>query len=66
MSNNHDTIARDIFQERIKKGLLGPGSDIFVDIDGHENDDNVKQALKELNKAATMVNILGSFPKAVL
>jgi len=33
MSNNHDTIARDIFQERIKKGLLGPGSDIFVDID---------------------------------
>ncbi|MCD4746270.1 MAG: hypothetical protein K8R58_08220 [Bacteroidales bacterium] len=31
MSNNHDTIARDIFQERIKKGLLGPGSDIFID-----------------------------------
>jgi len=31
MSNNHDSIARDIFQERIKKGLLGPGSDIFVD-----------------------------------
>jgi len=30
MSNNHDSIARDIFQERIKKGLLGPGSDIFV------------------------------------
>ncbi len=38
----------------------------FVDIDGHENDNNVKQALKELNKAATMVNVLGSFPKAVL
>jgi hypothetical protein len=31
MSNNHDAIARNIFQERIKKGLLGPGSDIFVD-----------------------------------
>lgn len=30
MSNNHDSIARDIFQERIKKGLLGPGSDVFV------------------------------------
>jgi hypothetical protein len=30
MSNSHDSIARDIFQERIKKGLLGPGSDIFV------------------------------------
>lgn len=36
MNNNHDNIARDIFQERIKKGLLGPGSDIFVD----ENDKN--------------------------
>ena len=31
MSNNHDSIARDIFQQRIKKDLLGPGSDIFVD-----------------------------------
>lgn len=31
MSSNNDTIARDIFQERIRKGLLGPGSDIFVD-----------------------------------
>lgn len=31
MNNNHDSIARDIFQERIKKGLLGPGSDIFVE-----------------------------------
>lgn len=30
MSNSQDSIARDIFQERIKKGLLGPGSDIFV------------------------------------
>jgi hypothetical protein len=30
MSNNHDSIARDIFQTRIKNGLLGPGSDIFV------------------------------------
>ena len=30
MNNSHDSIARDIFQERIKKGLLGPGSDIFV------------------------------------
>jgi len=30
MSNNHDSIARGIFQKRIEKGLLGPGSDIFV------------------------------------
>lgn len=38
----------------------------FVDIDGHEEDANVKQALDELGKVATMVNVLGSFPKAVL
>ncbi|MBN4080110.1 prephenate dehydratase [Beggiatoa alba] len=38
----------------------------FVDIDGHENDEKVKLAITELNKAATMVNVLGSFPKAVL
>jgi len=31
MSSSHDSIARDLFQARIKKGLLGPGSDIFVD-----------------------------------
>jgi hypothetical protein len=36
MSNNHDSIARYIFQDRIKKGLLGPGSDVFVG----ENDKN--------------------------
>lgn len=38
MSNNHDTIARDIFQQRINKGLLGPGSDIFVD-EKHKNEE---------------------------
>jgi len=38
----------------------------FVDIDGHKSDNDVKLALKELDKAATMVNVLGSFPKAVL
>jgi len=38
----------------------------FVDIDGHQDDENVRLALKSLSEAATMVNILGSFPKAVL
>ena len=32
LMKNNDTIARNIFQERIRKGLLGPGSDIFVAI----------------------------------
>ena len=31
MNDNSDSIARDIFQQRIRKGLLGPGSDIFLD-----------------------------------
>lgn len=38
----------------------------FVDIDGHASDEKVKQALNELEQVATMVNVLGSFPKAVL
>jgi len=40
MSNNHDTIARNIFQERIRKGLLGPGSDVFVDNNIENNRNN--------------------------
>jgi hypothetical protein len=31
MNKSKDDLAREIFQERIKKGLLGPGSDVFVD-----------------------------------
>lgn len=30
MNNENEALARNIFQERIKKGLLGPGSDVFV------------------------------------
>jgi len=40
MSKQHDTIARNIFQERIKKGLLGPGSDVFVDNNIKDDRDN--------------------------
>ena len=41
MNNKHDAIARNIFQERIRMGLLGPGSDIFVDnnIENHRNNE---------------------------
>jgi len=38
----------------------------FVDIDGHTSDESVNKALQELEEVATMVNVLGSFPKAVL
>jgi chorismate mutase/prephenate dehydratase len=38
----------------------------FIDIDGHQNDDNVAAALQELQEHVTMMKILGSYPKAVL
>ncbi|MGD8577617.1 MAG: prephenate dehydratase [Thiohalophilus sp.] len=38
----------------------------FIDIEGHIDDDNVSQAIKELNQTASMVKVLGSYPRAVL
>jgi hypothetical protein len=38
MSKNNQDIAREIFQKRIEKGLLGPGSDIFVKVEEIENE----------------------------
>ena len=38
----------------------------FIDIEGHTDDANVANALKELEQAASMVKVLGSYPKAVL
>ena len=38
MSKENDYIARNIYQERIEKGLLGPGSDIFVE-DSEKNEE---------------------------
>jgi chorismate mutase/prephenate dehydratase len=38
----------------------------FVDVDGHREDDNLRQALEELDRVAAQVKILGSYPKAVL
>ena len=37
----------------------------FIDMLGHKNDKNVKQALKELENKAQMFKILGSYPKAI-
>ena len=36
----------------------------FVDIEGHQEDENVAQALAELRELATFVKILGSYPMA--
>ena len=38
----------------------------FVDIDGHQNDANVAEAIKELRKIAGYVKVLGSYPTAVI
>jgi len=38
----------------------------FIDIDGHRDDEIVKQAICEIEKASAMVTVLGSYPKAVL
>jgi len=38
----------------------------FIDIDGHRDDEIVRQAITEIEKASAMVTVLGSYPKAVL
>jgi chorismate mutase/prephenate dehydratase len=38
----------------------------FVDIDGHQQDANVAEAIKELRTIAGYVKVLGSYPAAVI
>jgi chorismate mutase/prephenate dehydratase len=38
----------------------------FVDIEGHQEDSRVAQALADLERAAAMYKVLGSYPRAVL
>jgi chorismate mutase/prephenate dehydratase len=38
----------------------------FVDIEGHGRDEVVAEALKELKQRASMLKLLGSYPRAVL
>jgi len=38
----------------------------FIDIDGHQDDKNVTEALNELQQQAALFKILGSYPKASL
>jgi chorismate mutase/prephenate dehydratase len=37
----------------------------FVDVEGHEKDENVAKALAEMREQATFVKVLGSYPMAV-
>ena len=36
----------------------------FVDVEGHEQDENVARALEEMRDKATFVKVLGSYPMA--
>ncbi len=38
----------------------------FLDIEGHQNDRKIKEALQELSESGINTRILGSYPKAVL
>ncbi len=38
----------------------------FIDVDGHQDDDLVQQAIVEIEASSARVKVLGSFPKAVL
>jgi chorismate mutase/prephenate dehydratase len=38
----------------------------FMDIDGHIQEDNVAKALKELEKEAELLRVLGSYPKSIV
>jgi chorismate mutase/prephenate dehydratase len=38
----------------------------FIDIDGHRDDQNVAEAIADIEKASAMVTVLGSYPRAVL
>ena len=38
----------------------------FIDIEGHQTNKNVREAISEVEKQALKLNILGSYPVAVL
>jgi chorismate mutase/prephenate dehydratase len=38
----------------------------FVDIEGHQDDANVAQALRDMGERAALLKVLGSYPRAVL
>ena len=38
----------------------------FVDIEGHIQDESVIRSLKQLEQCASMIKLLGSYPRAVL
>ena len=37
----------------------------FIDLEGHADDDNIREALAELEKRSSLFRVLGAYPKAV-
>lgn len=37
----------------------------FIDVEGHQENENVRSALSELTQKAVMINVLGSYPVAI-
>jgi chorismate mutase/prephenate dehydratase len=37
----------------------------FVDIDGHAEDDGIREALEEMSGQTDLFRVLGSYPKAI-
>ena len=52
------------FESRPARGKLGEYL-FFVDIDGHQKEKKVSEALKEVDKRASFLKVFGSYPKAV-
>ncbi len=56
------------FESRPARGMMGGrwAYVFFVDIEGHQTDERVGQALADLNSRAGFVKVLGSYPAAVV
>ena len=52
------------FESRPARGKLGEYL-FFVDIDGHQEDKKVVKALNEIYQCASLLKVLGSYPKAI-
>lgn len=55
--------AHDITMTRLESQPYGTGYGFFIDFVGHQDDETVAAALKELAQKATKLKVLGSYPK---
>lgn len=53
------------FESRPSKSVLWEYL-FFIDIEGHQSDENVQKALQLLSERASFVKVVGSYPTVVL